>query len=331
MEDGVAGRRVLVTGGGGFLGRVVCSQLRRAGAAQLTVPRRADCDLTDRGAVDRLLRARRPQTLVHLAAEVGGIGANRANPGRYFFANAAMGLNLIDAAREFGVRKFVLVGTVCSYPRVTRVPFREEDLWGGYPEETNAPYGIAKKALIVMLGAYRAQYGLTGISLLPTNLYGPGDDFRPDTSHVIPALIRKFEGARRRRLPSVTCWGTGEASRDFLYVDDCARAVARAARMYDGAEPVNLGSGRETRIRELAERIRALTGFRGDIEWDRAQPDGQPRRHLDVTRAERLLGFRARVSLEEGLARTLSWYRYGLPRAPTGAARGASAVPDLGG
>lgn len=255
-----------------------------------------------------------PQIVVHLAAEVGGIGANRANPGRYFYANAAMGINVIEESRRVGVDKVVQVGTVCAYPKHTPVPFREDDLWNGYPEETNAPYGIAKKSLLVMLQAYREQYGLNGIYLLPVNLYGPGDNFDLETSHVIPALIRKFVTARDSSAPSVDVWGTGSASREFLYVEDAARAIVLATERYDGADPVNVGAGREVTIRELVETIATITGFRGSIRWDRTKPDGQPRRMLDTSRARELFGFEAMVSLEDGLSRTASWWQeHGTP------------------
>ena len=307
--------RVLVTGGAGFLGRRVVEQLRAAGAAEITVPRRRECDLTDAGAVHRLFRETRPELVFHLAAEVGGIGANRLEPGRFFYANMAMGLHLVDEARRADIRKFVTVGTVCAYPRVVPVPFCEEDLWSGYPEETNAPYGIAKRALLVMLQAYRKQYGLRGIALLPTNLFGPGEDGDLERSHVIPALIRKCLEARRRGERHITCWGTGRASRDFLYVDDCAEAIVLAAERYDGREPVNVGTGREITIRELAQRVAALTGFDGDIEWDASKPDGQPRRCLDVSRAEKEFGFRARVPFDEALRATVEWHaeKIGMP------------------
>jgi GDP-L-fucose synthase len=309
MLDGIEGRRVLVSGGTGFLGRYVCEQVRAAGASALMVPRRAEFDLIRPGDADRLLRETQPDTVIHLAAEVGGIGANRGNPGRFLYANLAMGIHLIEAARVHGVQKFVQAGTVCSYPKWTPVPFHETDLWSGYPEETNAPYGIAKKTLLVMLQAYREQYGLNGIYLMPVNLYGPGDDFDPKTSHVIPALIRRFEWAARTGASRVTCWGTGGASREFLYVEDCARGFVRAARSYDDPEPVNLGSGVDITIRELAERIARIVGFHGQIDWDASQPDGQPRRRLDVSRAEQRFGFRAQIALDDGLARTVAWYR----------------------
>ena len=265
-------------------------------------------DLTREADVERMYADTRPTVVIHLAAEVGGIGANRASPGRFFYANMAMGLHLIEHARRAGLAKFVQIGTICAYPKFTPVPFREEELWNGYPEETNAPYGIAKKALLVMLQAYRQQYGLNGIYLLPVNLYGPGDNFDPRTSHVIPALIRKFVEARDSGEPQVVVWGTGSATREFLYVDDCARAIVLATQRYDGPEPVNVGAGFEISIRDLAEKIRDLTGYTGRIVWDTTKPDGQPRRCLDTTRAAELFGFRAEMDFEEGLRRTVTWW-----------------------
>jgi GDP-L-fucose synthase len=303
----------MVTGGAGFVGRRVCRRLRDRGAAEVFVPRRREFDLIDPAAVARAYEAGRPDIVIHLAAEVGGIGANRANPGRYFYANMAMGLHLVEEARRRSVEKFVQVGTVCSYPKHTPVPFREDNLWGGYPEETNAPYGIAKRALLEMLQAYRRQYGLTGVYLMPVNLYGPEDNFDLENSHVIPALIRKFEEARAAGAPSATCWGTGSASREFLFVDDCADAIVLAAERYDGAEPVNVGSGDEITIRELTGKVARLTGFDGAIGWDTSKPDGQPRRKLDTSRAKGLFGFEATVGLDEGLGRTIDWYRAAAP------------------
>jgi nucleoside-diphosphate-sugar epimerase len=298
----------MVTGGTGFLGRPLCERLETRGAS-VFVPRHADFDLTDQRDVARAFDAAAPDTVIHLAAEVGGIGANRDNPGRFFYANMAMGLHLIEEARRREVEKFVQAGTVCAYPKLTPVPFSEEHLWDGFPEATNAPYGVAKKALLVMLQAYRDQYGLNGIYLLPVNLYGPRDNFDPHSSHVIPALIRRCEEARLAGAESITCWGTGRASREFLYVEDCAEAIARAAERYDGAEPVNVGSGQEITIRELTERIAALTGFTGTLLWDERQPDGQPRRRLDTSRARDWFGFEATTALDDGLRRTVDWYR----------------------
>lgn len=311
LEDGLNlhGKRVLVTGGAGFLGVPVCRCLRERGAGAVIAPRSAEHDLTDRAAVSSLLEQTAPDVVIHLAAEVGGIAANRDNPGRFFYANMAMGLNMIDAARMHGVEKFVQIGTVCSYPKMTAVPFVEDDLWDGYPEETNAPYGIAKKALLVMLAAYREQYGFPGIYLMPTNLYGPGDNFDPQTSHVIPALIRRCEEARLAVEPSITCWGSGRASREFLYVEDCAEAIVAATERYDGAEPVNIGVGAEISIRELAQLIARITGYDGEILWDAGQPDGQPRRGLDTRRARAAFGFEASTSFEVGLRTTVDYYR----------------------
>ena len=309
MAEHLRGKRIMLTGGAGFLGMRVRERLERAGAAEVVVIRRDEHDLTDQGATRRAYARARPDTVIHLAAEVGGIGANRANPGRYFYANMAMGINLIEEARRRAVEKFVQVGTVCSYPKLTPVPFSEDELWNGYPEETNAPYGIAKKSLLVMLGAYREQYGLNGIYLMPVNLYGPGDNFDPRTSHVIPALIRKCEDARRSGAQTVSCWGTGAASREFLYVEDCADALVQASARYDGPEPVNVGAASEISIRQLTELIARLTGFQGELAWDPSKPDGQPRRRLDTRRARELFGFEASTPLEQGLERTIAWYR----------------------
>ena len=307
MTD-LSGVRVLVTGGAGFIGQRVCAMLAERGVAELIVPRRADHDLTQQDVVDSLVRDSTPDVILHLAAEVGGIGANRANPGRYFYANMAMGLHLVEAARAHQVAKFVQVGTVCAYPKHTPVPFSEDALWDGYPEETNAPYGVAKKALLVMLQSYRQQYDLNGIYLLPVNLYGPGDNFDLETSHVIPALIRKFVAARDAGASEVEVWGTGSASREFLYVDDAARGIVTATEAYDDADPVNIGAGREVTIRELVEMIADLTGYKGTIRWDTSKPDGQPRRMLDTSRARERFGFEVQVDLEDGLRRTIDWW-----------------------
>lgn len=303
--------RVCVTGGAGFLGRVVCEKLCAAGLPkeQLFVPRRKDFDLTQEADVRRLYDTAKPTIVVHLAAEVGGIGANREHPGRFFFANMAMGLHLIEQARERSLAKFVQVGTVCAYPKFTPVPFKEEDLWNGYPEETNAPYGVAKKALFVMLDAYRQEYGMKSSVVVPVNLYGPGDNFDPKSSHVIPALIRKVQEAQQRGDQSIVCWGSGSASREFLYVDDAAAGIVAATLKMDSPEPINLGNGREIAIRDLIHMIAKLCGFEGRIEWDATKPDGQPRRCLDVSRAKELLNWQAEMPLEEGLRRTISWWR----------------------
>ena len=324
MADHVRDKRIMLTGGAGFLGAQVRDRLERAGAAEVVVVRRREFDLTEPSAVAEAYDTARPDTVVHLAAEVGGIGANRANPGRYFYANMAMGLHLIEEARRRGIEKFVQVGTVCSYPKFTPVPFVEDDLWNGYPEETNAPYGIAKKSLLVMLQAYREQYGLNGIYLMPVNLYGPGDNFDPETSHVIPALIRKCEEARVAGADEVVCWGTGSASREFLYVEDCAEAIASATERFDGPEPVNVGASSEISIRELTELIARLTGFEGELVWDTSKPDGQPRRCLNTTRAKERFGFEASTSLEEGLRETIDWWRRQAAPAGAGAEGGAS-------
>jgi len=302
------GKRVLVTGGAGFLGSHLCQLLTKEGAEPI-IPRRADYDLTEQMAVRRLIDTERPEVVLHLAAEVGGIGANRANPGRYFYANAAMGIHVIEESRRARVGKLVQVGTVCAYPKFTAVPFKEDDLWNGYPEETNAPYGIAKKSLLVMLQAYREQYDFNGIFVLPVNLYGPRDNFDLESSHVIPALIRKFVTAQEAGHKHVDVWGTGSASREFLYVEDAARAILLATQRYDGPEPVNIGTHREITIRDLVMLIADLTGFEGEVRWDSSKPDGQPRRMLDTTRAKEYFGFVAQVDLEEGLRRTIAWWR----------------------
>jgi GDP-L-fucose synthase len=300
--------RILVTGGSGFVGGFLVEKLRAFGYQNVLTPRRKDFDLTSESDVQRLYRELRPQVVLHLAAEVGGIGANRDNPGRFFHANLSMGLHLIDHARRNDVKKFVQVGTICAYPKFTPVPFKESDLWNGYPEETNAPYGVAKKALLVMCQAYRQQYGLNAIYLLPVNLYGPRDNFDLHSSHVIPALIRKCVEARDSASQKIDAWGTGSASREFLYVEDCADGILAAMQKYDSPEPVNLGSGREITIGELTELIARLSKFEGKIAWDRTKPDGQPRRCLDVSRAKSAMGFTAQTSLEEGLQKTIAWF-----------------------
>ena len=299
--------RVVVTGGGGFLGSFVVRKLHEVGVKDVVVPRSAGYDLREQRDVVRLFEAHRPQLVVHLAATVGGIGANRQNPGTFFYDNALMGIQLIEYARRYGVEKLVCLGTVCSYPKFTPVPFREEELWNGYPEETNAPYGLAKKMLLVQLQAYREQYGFNGVYLVPVNLYGPGDNFDPRSSHVIPGIIRKCLEARREGLPSITAWGTGKATREFLYVEDAAEAIVLAAQRYEGREPMNLGSGEEISIGELVSLICELTAYRGEVRWDATMPDGQPRRCLDTSLATRELGWRARTGFREGLRRTIEW------------------------
>ncbi|HLG95900.1 MAG TPA: GDP-L-fucose synthase [Bryobacteraceae bacterium] len=309
----LAGKRICVTGGGGFLGSFVVEELQRRGYHDIFVPRKRDYDLTTTSGIEKLFSDARPEVLFHLAAVVGGIGANRHNPGRFFYDNAIMGIQLLEFARRNGVQKTIVVGTTCSYPKFTPVPFREEHLWDGYPEETNAPYGIAKKALLVQCQAYREQYGVNSIYLLPVNLYGPRDNFDLDNSHVIPALIRKCLEAKRRADSSITCWGDGSATRAFLYAPDAAEGLVLAAEAYDGADPVNLGTSEEVSIRALVGMIAALCGFNGDIIWDTRQPNGQPRRALDNSRAEKLFGFTARTPLEQGLAATIKWYRQNTP------------------
>lgn len=305
----ISGKRIVVTGGSGFLGSHVVEEFQRRGAAEVLVPRKREFDLVDGAAVTRLVAESRPDVMVHLAARVGGIGANRENPGSFFYENLMMGVQLLEACRLAKVPKVVTVGTICSYPKLTPVPFREDTLWDGYPEETNAPYGLAKKMLLVQSQAYRQQYGTNAIHLLPVNLYGPRDNFDPSLSHVIPALIKKIQDALDADAGHIEVWGTGRASREFLYVEDAARGIVGATERYDGAEPVNLGAGFEILIRDLVTMLVRLMDFRGEVRWDSTKPDGQPRRSLDTSRAERLFGFRATTSFEDGLRRTIEWYR----------------------
>ena len=323
MPIDLAELRICVTGGSGFLGRFVLDALRRRGVRDenMFVPRRAEYDLTQEADVARMYADAAPDVVVHLAAEVGGIGANRDHPGRFFYANAAMGLHLIEHARLAhggrGITKFVHTGTVCAYPKFAAVPFHEDDLWNGYPEETNAPYGVAKKAMFVMLDGYHREYGLASAVVVPVNLFGPGDNFNPHTSHVIPALIRKCEEARVAGFDHITCWGTGSASREFLYVADAAEGIVAAAERIDEPIPINLGTGREITIKNLVELVARLVGFEGEVRWDATKPDGQPRRCLDTGRAADLLDWQARTELEGGLRTTIDWWRAEASRAVT--------------
>ena len=302
------GKRVVVTGGGGFLGSFVVDRLRERGCENVMVPRKREFDLTTTDGVEKMFAAFRPEVIFHLAAVVGGIGANKDNPGSFFYQNAIMGIHLIEAARVHGVEKTIVAGSICSYPKFTPVPFKEEDLWNGYPEETNAPYGVAKKSLLVMCQAYRQQYGMNAIFLMPVNLYGPRDNFDLESSHVIPALIRKAVEARDRGVNELVCWGDGSPTREFLYVEDAAEGLITGAESYNGEDPVNLGSGFEVSIKDLTGIITRLSRFHGSLIWDTSRPNGQPRRMLDTTRAAASFGFRAKMSLEDGLARTIAWY-----------------------
>jgi GDP-L-fucose synthase len=308
-STGLEGATVLVTGGAGFLGRVVCRRLGEAGAAKVLAPPHAELDLRSSAAVESTFCSTRPDVVIHLAARVGGIGANQRRPGTFFRDNLLMGVNVLEASRAAGVKRLVVVGTVCAYPKFTPVPFREADLWNGFPEETNAPYGVAKRALVTGMEAYRQEFGLSGAYLLPANLYGPHDDFDLETSHVIPAMLRKCEEARVQGRPEVALWGTGTPTREFLFVEDCAEALVLAAGKVDDPAPINLGTGREISMKDLAGLIAKAVGYAGAFRWDPARPDGQPRRALDVTRAKERLGWSARTSLEDGLAQTIAWYR----------------------
>jgi len=302
------GKRVAVTGGAGFLGSFVVAKLRDRGCQDIFVPRSREYDLVEMESVKRLYRDAHPDMVIHLAARVGGIGANRANPGKFFYDNLLMGTQLMEQGRLSGIEKFVAVGTVCSYPKFTPIPFREDHLWDGYPEETNAPYGLAKKMLLVQSQSYRAQYGFNSIFLLPVNLYGPGDNFDLEQSHVVPALIRKCLEAKESGSAEIVCWGDGTPTREFLYVEDCAEAIVLATEKYEGAEPVNIGAGREISIKELVEQIAAITGFQGHIIWDTSKPNGQPRRCLDTSRAREFFGFTAKTDFRDGLKKTIDWY-----------------------
>jgi GDP-L-fucose synthase len=308
MSNFWSSRRVLLTGGGGFLGGFIRQRLEREQPAAILAPRAAELDLRDASAIRAYLAANEPNLIIHAAAVVGGIGANRLHPGRFFYENAIMGIQLIEEARLAGVEKFVQLGTICAYPKFAPIPFREDDLWNGYPEETNAPYGVAKKALLVQLQSYRQEYGFNGIFLLPVNLYGPRDNFDLESSHVIPAMIRKFVEARQRGEREVVLWGDGSPTREFLYVEDAADGIVLASERYESEEPVNLGRGEEISIRDLANLIREKTGFEGEIVWDATKPNGQPRRMLDVSRAEREFGFRADTTFADGLKKTIDWY-----------------------
>jgi GDP-L-fucose synthase len=311
-------RRVTVSGGNGFLGSFVVEKLRVAGCKDICSPHSRHYDLREKSQAEKLFRDEKPDIFIHLAAVVGGIGANRTNPGKFFYDNATMGINAIEAARVAGIEKFVCAGTICSYPKFTPVPFREDDLWNGYPEETNAPYGLAKKMLLVQLQAYRQQYGMNGIYLTPVNLYGPRDNFDLESSHVIPALIRKCMEAKAQNMPEIVAWGTGSATREFLYVEDAAAAIVAAAEKYAKPDPVNLGSGEEISIKALLEQICEATGYRGTIRWDATKPDGQPRRCLDTSRAAAEFGWRAITGLRDGLKKTIAWYEE-LARSASGA------------
>ena len=302
-------KRVIVTGGAGFLGSYVIEKLKERGCKNIFIPRSKEYDFTKEKNVIKLYQDYPADIVIHLAAVVGGIGANRENPGKFFYDNLVMGAMLMEYARQFKVDKFVAIATICAYPKFTPVPFKEEDLWNGYPEETNAPYGLAKKMMLVQSQAYRAQYGFNSIFLLPLNLYGPGDNFNPKSSHVIPALIKKFVEAKREEKDEVVCWGTGKPTRGFLYVEDAAEGILLATEKYDKSDPVNLGTDLEISIKDLAELIGRLVGFKGKIIWDKSKPDGQPRRKLDTSRAEREFGFKAKMDFKEGMKRTIEWYK----------------------
>jgi GDP-L-fucose synthase len=309
MSESFKNKRIVVTGGAGFLGHYVIERLRKADATHIDVPTVEQYDLVKMGDIVQMYDDMKPDIVIHLAAVVGGIGANREHPGKFFYENLMMGVQLIEQGRLRGLEKFVAIGTVCAYPKFAPAPFREEDIWNGYPEETNAPYGLAKKMLLVQSQAYRQEYGFNSIFLLPVNLYGPGDNFNPASSHVIPALIKKCVDAIGTGTDFIECWGTGKASREFIYAADAAEGIVLATQHYNGADPVNIGVGSEITIKELVEKIAKLTGFRGEIRWDPSQPDGQPRRCLDTSKAKKYFGFQARTSFDEGLKATIDWYR----------------------
>ncbi len=308
LDISLKNKKIVVTGGAGFFGRHIVQKLAKQGANQVFVPRSAIYNLVDRGAIERLFDNQRPDYVIHAAGVVGGIGANQTSPGRFFYENLMMGVQLLEVARQRNIEKFVVIGTICSYPKFAPVPFCEENLWDGYPEETNAPYGLAKKMLLVQSQAYRQQYGFDSICLLPVNLYGPHDNFDPHSSHVIPAIIRKCLEAKQQKAPSITCWGDGSPTREFLYVEDAAEGVVLALRRYNGTEPVNLGTGSEISIRDLTCLIAEITGYTGAILWDTTKPNGQPRRRLETSRAEKYFGFKARTPFREGLIKTIDWY-----------------------
>lgn len=309
MQTFLGDKKIVVTGGAGFLGSVVVEKLRQRGCNQVFIPRSDKYNLVEYEAVRNMYRDFEPEVVIHLAAKVGGIGANLENPGKFFYDNLMMGVQLIEEGRRYGIEKLIAIGTICSYPKFASIPFREEDIWSGYPEETNAPYGLAKKMLLVQSQAYRQQYGFNSVVLFPVNLYGPGDNFDPKTSHVIPALIKKCLEARTGGEESITVWGTGTPTREFLYVDDAAEGIVLATENYNKSEPVNLGTGSEISIKDLVGRIASLTGFSGKIIWDSSKPDGQPRRCLDTIRAYKEFGFKARTSFETGLKKTVEWYQ----------------------
>ena len=301
-------KRIIVTGGAGFLGKFIVKKLAERGCKDIFIPKIEQYDLRELDTIERMYSTAKADIVIHLAAVVGGIGANRENPGSFFYDNLIMWVQILEQARLNGIEKFVAIGTICAYPKFTPVPFKEEDLWNGYPEETNAPYGLAKKMLLVQSQAYRQQYGFNSIFLLPVNLYGPVDNFDPKSAHVIPALIKKFYEAKMNNNPEVVVWGTGKATREFLYVEDCAEGIILATELYDKSDPVNIGAGFEISIKDLAEKIKSLIGFKGRVVWDTSKPDGQPRRCIDTSRAEKEFGFKAKTSFDKGLKNTMEWY-----------------------